>query len=41
LISRKPCHDPSLARPAEFRAFLKDEYQRWGAIVKASDAKVD
>jgi tripartite-type tricarboxylate transporter receptor subunit TctC len=29
------------AAPAEFRAFLKDEYQRWGAIVKASGAKVD
>jgi tripartite-type tricarboxylate transporter receptor subunit TctC len=29
------------AGPAEFRAFLKDEYQRWGAIVKASGAKVD
>ena len=29
------------AGPAEFRAFLKEEYQRWGAIVKASGAKVD
>ncbi|HTO46715.1 MAG TPA: tripartite tricarboxylate transporter substrate binding protein [Burkholderiales bacterium] len=32
---------PRYAPPAEFRAFLKDEYQRWGAIVKASGAKVD
>jgi tripartite-type tricarboxylate transporter receptor subunit TctC len=29
------------AGPAEFRAFLKEEYQRWGTIVKASGAKVD
>jgi len=32
---------PRYASPAEFRAFLRSEYQRWGAIVKASGAKVD
>ena len=32
---------PRYAGPAEFRTFLKEEYQRWGAIVKASGAKVD
>lgn len=32
---------PRAAGPAEFRRFLQEEYQRWGAIVKASGAKVD
>lgn len=32
---------PRFAGPAEFRAFLREEFQRWGAIVKASGAKVD
>jgi tripartite-type tricarboxylate transporter receptor subunit TctC len=32
---------PRFAGPAEFRDFLREEYQRWGAIVKASGAKVD
>jgi tripartite-type tricarboxylate transporter receptor subunit TctC len=32
---------PRYAGSVDFRAFLKDEYQRWGAIVKASGAKVD
>ncbi|HTO49832.1 MAG TPA: tripartite tricarboxylate transporter substrate binding protein [Burkholderiales bacterium] len=32
---------PRSAGPAEFRRFLQEEYQRWGAIVKASGARVD
>jgi tripartite-type tricarboxylate transporter receptor subunit TctC len=32
---------PRNAGPAEFRIFLASEYARWGAIVKASGAKVD
>jgi tripartite-type tricarboxylate transporter receptor subunit TctC len=27
--------------PEEFRAFLQGEHARWGAIVKATGAKVD
>jgi tripartite-type tricarboxylate transporter receptor subunit TctC len=32
---------PRTAGPSEFRTFLHSEYSRWGAIVKASGAKVD
>jgi tripartite-type tricarboxylate transporter receptor subunit TctC len=33
--------DPIPGTPAEFAAFLKSEYSKWGPIAKASGAKVD
>jgi tripartite-type tricarboxylate transporter receptor subunit TctC len=33
--------DPLPGTPAEFTAFLKAEYEKWGPIAKASGAKID
>jgi tripartite-type tricarboxylate transporter receptor subunit TctC len=33
--------DPIPSSPAEFAAFVKAEYDKWGPIAKASGAKVD
>ena len=33
--------DPIPSTPAEFTAFVKAEYEKWGAIAKASGAKID
>ena len=33
--------EPAVNRPDEFERFMKDEILRWGAVVKASGARVD
>ena len=33
--------DPIPGTPAEFAAFVKAEYDKWGPIAKSSGAKVD
>ena len=32
---------PSSSTPDEFAAQIKDDYERWGKVVKASGAKVE
>lgn len=33
--------DPITSTPEQFASFMRDETTRWGAVVKASGAKVD